>query len=127
MAQSEMASGITAEKTPEKEVSSSTVQEASDHSSSGNVSCVEEPEYPVGIKLFTILISLGISIFLVALVSFLNANGSCIRLTESLPPLKDNTIIGTAIPKITDHFGALNDVGWYGEYLSMSFLSLSSF
>lgn len=28
---------------------------------------------------------------------------------------KDNTIIATAIPRITDHFKALDDVGWYGS------------
>ena len=28
--------------------------------------------------------------------------------------VQDNTIIATAIPKITDHFKALDDVGWYG-------------
>ena len=28
---------------------------------------------------------------------------------------QDNTIIATAIPKITDHFQALDDVGWYGS------------
>ena len=28
---------------------------------------------------------------------------------------QDNTIIATAIPKITDHFKALDDVGWYGS------------
>ena len=28
--------------------------------------------------------------------------------------IQDNTIIATAIPKITDHFKALDDVGWYG-------------
>lgn len=27
----------------------------------------------------------------------------------------DNTIISTAIPKITDEFHALDDVGWYGS------------
>ncbi|KAF9266282.1 MFS general substrate transporter [Marasmius fiardii PR-910] len=27
----------------------------------------------------------------------------------------DNTIIATAIPKITDHFHSLDDVGWYGS------------
>ncbi|EGC42782.1 major facilitator superfamily transporter [Histoplasma capsulatum var. duboisii H88] len=27
----------------------------------------------------------------------------------------DNTIIATAIPRITDHFKALEDVGWYGS------------
>ena len=29
--------------------------------------------------------------------------------------IQDNTIIATAIPKITDHFKALDDVGWYGS------------
>jgi MFS family permease len=29
--------------------------------------------------------------------------------------LQDNTIIATAIPRITDQFKALNDVGWYGS------------
>jgi MFS family permease len=28
---------------------------------------------------------------------------------------QDNTIIATAIPKITDQFRSLNDVGWYGS------------
>ena len=27
---------------------------------------------------------------------------------------QDNTIIATAIPRITDQFNAVNDVGWYG-------------
>lgn len=28
---------------------------------------------------------------------------------------QDNTIIATAIPKITDQFNSLDDVGWYGS------------
>lgn len=27
----------------------------------------------------------------------------------------DRTIIGTATPKITDEFGSLGDIGWYGR------------
>ncbi|KAJ7165618.1 major facilitator superfamily domain-containing protein [Mycena crocata] len=55
----------------------------------------EEPiEYPEGLKLFLITLALGLSVFLIAL---------------------DNTIIATAIPKITDHFRSLDDVGWYGS------------
>ncbi|KAL2046031.1 hypothetical protein N7G274_001478 [Stereocaulon virgatum] len=54
----------------------------------------EEPEYPTGATLSIIIASLCLSVFLMAL---------------------DNTIIATAIPKITDHFKALNDVGWYGS------------
>ncbi|MDI1493351.1 MAG: MFS sugar transporter [Ramalina farinacea] len=51
-------------------------------------------EYPRGAKLHIITASLCLSVFLMAL---------------------DNTIIATAIPKITDHFKALDDVGWYGS------------
>ncbi|KAI9865978.1 MAG: MFS sugar transporter [Trichoglossum hirsutum] len=54
----------------------------------------DEEEYPSGIKLLIISIALCLAVFLVAL---------------------DNTIIATAIPKITDHFKALDDVGWYGS------------
>ena len=28
---------------------------------------------------------------------------------------KDETIIVTAIPKITDDFGSINHIGWYGS------------
>ncbi|KAF8173806.1 major facilitator superfamily protein [Mycena galopus ATCC 62051] len=51
-------------------------------------------EYPQGLKLFLITLALCLSVFLVAL---------------------DNTIIATAIPKITDQFQSLDDVGWYGS------------
>ena len=54
----------------------------------------DEPEYPSGAKLGIIVASLCLSVFLMAL---------------------DNTIIATAIPKITDHFKAIDDVGWYGS------------
>lgn len=54
----------------------------------------DEPEYPSGAKLVIITISLCLSVLLMAL---------------------DNTIIATAIPKITDHFNSLDDVGWYGS------------
>ncbi|KAJ7661537.1 major facilitator superfamily transporter [Mycena polygramma] len=51
-------------------------------------------EYPHGIKLHLITVALCLSVFLVAL---------------------DNTIIATAIPKITDEFNSLEDVGWYAS------------
>ncbi|KAI4095682.1 MAG: hypothetical protein LQ339_007171 [Xanthoria mediterranea] len=54
----------------------------------------DEPEYPSGAKLAIITISLCLSVLLMAL---------------------DNTIIATAIPKITDYFNSLDDVGWYGS------------
>ncbi|KAJ7174071.1 major facilitator superfamily domain-containing protein [Mycena crocata] len=51
-------------------------------------------DYPGGLKLILITVALCLSVFLVAL---------------------DNTIIATAIPKITDQFQSLDDVGWYGS------------
>jgi hypothetical protein len=37
----------------------------------------------------------------------------CIHPIElTLTLFQDNTIIATAIPRITDHFHALDDVGW---------------
>lgn len=53
-----------------------------------------EPEYPKGIKLVLIVFSLNLGLFCVGL---------------------DNTILSTAIPKITDQFHALDDVGWYAS------------
>lgn len=47
--------------------------------------------YPTGLRLALILLSIYFSIFLVAL---------------------DRTIIATALPKITDKFQSFSDVGW---------------
>ncbi|KAK5000659.1 hypothetical protein LTR66_000506 [Elasticomyces elasticus] len=52
------------------------------------------PVYPTGMKLGLITLALCLSVFLVAL---------------------DNTIVATAIPRITDEFNSLADVGWYGS------------
>ena len=60
-------------------------------------------QLPRAFKLFAIVIALGLSIFLVSL---------------------DMTIVATAIPKITDEFHSLQDVGWYG---SAFFLTIASF
>ncbi|KAK1970081.1 major facilitator superfamily transporter [Colletotrichum sublineola] len=51
-------------------------------------------EYPGGMKLALIVAAACFSVFLMAL---------------------DNCIIATAIPRITDEFNSLNDVGWYGS------------
>ncbi|KAI4619451.1 MFS sugar transporter [Alternaria ethzedia] len=51
-------------------------------------------EYPTKWRLTAITVALCLSVFCMAL---------------------DNTIIATAIPRITDQFKALNDVGWYGS------------
>ncbi|KAF4509291.1 hypothetical protein G6O67_005560 [Ophiocordyceps sinensis] len=51
-------------------------------------------EYATGLKLTLIITALCFSVFLMAL---------------------DNSIIATALPRITDEFRSLNDVGWYGS------------
>ncbi|KAJ5305715.1 hypothetical protein PENANT_c041G09073 [Penicillium antarcticum] len=54
----------------------------------------DEEEYPSAWRLALITIGLCLCVFCLAL---------------------DNTIIATAIPKITDEFNSLADVGWYGS------------
>ena len=49
-------------------------------------------EYPQGFKLYSVLCVTILSVFLVAL---------------------DQTILSVAIPKITDRFGAIEDIAWY--------------
>jgi MFS family permease len=51
-------------------------------------------EYPTGFKLIIITVGLVLSIFLSAL---------------------DSTIIVTAIPSITDEFGTIRNIAWYGS------------
>ncbi|KAJ6010258.1 hypothetical protein N7499_004340 [Penicillium canescens] len=57
-------------------------------------------EYPHGARLAAVVLSLMLGMFLVAL---------------------DNTILGTAIPKITDEFHDLNRVSWYGSAYLMTY------
>jgi hypothetical protein len=50
--------------------------------------------YSKGVELVVIIIALCLAVLLVAL---------------------DQTIIATAIPRITDHFNSVQDIGWYGS------------
>ncbi|CAD0082658.1 unnamed protein product [Aureobasidium vineae] len=59
-----------------------------------------QDDYLHGTRLIALTVSLLLGMFLVAL---------------------DNTIIGTAIPKITDEFHDLNKVSWYGSAYFMTF------
>lgn len=63
-------------------------------------------EYPTGIKFAVITASLCLAVFLMAL---------------------DNTIIATAIPKITDEFKSLGDVGWYASSYLLTTCALQLF
>ena len=69
----------------------------------GQMSSSREEEYPAAFRLAMIIMALALSIFLVAL---------------------DMTIVATAIPRITDQFHSLDQVGWYG---SAFFLTIASF
>ena len=68
-----------------------------------NLSRINTADYPHAFQLTFIVVALVLSIFLVSL---------------------DMTIVATAIPRITDEFHSLNDVGWYG---SAFFLTVASF
>lgn len=67
-----------------------------------SVETLNEPktEYPHGMRLVLIMISLMLSIFVVSL---------------------DNTILATAIPKITDEFDGLDKVAWYSSSYFMTY------
>jgi hypothetical protein len=66
---------------------------------------VESSPYPSSRKLVGILVGVALSIFLVSL---------------------DMTIVATAIPRITDQFQSLEDVGWYGSGFFLTFASFQS-
>lgn len=53
----------------------------------------EEIIHPTGLVLAAIVLALCLAVFLIAL---------------------DQTIIATAIPRITDKFHSVQDIGWYG-------------
>ncbi|KAL0571513.1 hypothetical protein V5O48_010447 [Marasmius crinis-equi] len=63
-------------------------------SSTRTVAEKDDNEYPGGLRMGLVTLALSLSVFLMSL---------------------DNTILATAIPKITDHFHSLDDVGWYGS------------
>jgi Major Facilitator Superfamily len=63
----------------------------------------DESKYPKGPKLYLLTFGLSMSTFVIAL---------------------DNTIIATAIPRITTVFNSLNDVGWYGSAYLLTTTSL---
>ncbi|QKX63238.1 uncharacterized protein TRUGW13939_10407 [Talaromyces rugulosus] len=62
--------------------------------------------YPSGLRLLAIVGGLQLAVLCVSL---------------------DNTIIATAIPKITDQFQALSDVGWYGSAYLLTFCGFTLF
>ncbi|KAF2280982.1 MFS general substrate transporter [Westerdykella ornata] len=78
----------------QEDVADKAQDEVADKSGEQSSESDAEFEYPKSWRLAAITIALCLSVFCMAL---------------------DNTIIATAIPRITDQFKALNDVGWYGS------------
>lgn len=85
------------------EVSSSTADGASKDIEKKEDAAEDTSNYPRGFKLITLIIALCLAVLLVAL---------------------DQTIIATAIPKITDHFNSISDIGWYGSAYFLTSTSL---
>ncbi|KAK8252222.1 MFS gliotoxin efflux transporter glia [Phyllosticta capitalensis] len=64
-----------------------------------------EEEYPRGWRLWSVIVALTLATFLAAL---------------------DMNIVATAIPKVTDQFHALDDIGWFGSALFLTVASSQS-
>lgn len=103
----------TAEKTTATEKDKETAIENGNHGSrasaedrgneEGTEEVEDESEYLSGLKLWLLSLGLCLTTFVIAL---------------------DNTIIATAIPKITTVFNSLEDVGWYGSSYLLTTCSL---
>lgn len=65
-----------------------------------------EPEWAHGFQLFTILTAVTFVVFLMLL---------------------DGTIVVAAVPRITDEFNSLDDIGWYGAAYQLGRYMNSSF
>jgi Major Facilitator Superfamily len=78
-------------------------QDSTDLALTTTLSQIDTADFPHGVRLGMIIVALILSIFLVAL---------------------DLTIVATAIPRITDQFHSLSQVGWYG---SAFFLTVAAF
>ena len=74
-----------------------------------NQSEEDHQEYPNTLKLSLITTALCLAILCFGLV---RNRGDDANVSIGADSAKDNTILATAIPRITDHFHTLNDVGW---------------
>ena len=83
----------------------------------------EEIQYPEGMKLLLIMLSLYLAIFLTALVQITLFSS----VPHSLNVSQDRTIIATAIPSITDQFNSFTDIGWYGSSFLLALCSFQLF
>jgi Co/Zn/Cd efflux system component len=85
---------------PNDTIASSKTESVVDETVTAMPDNAEKDAYPTGLKLIVIISALLLAVFLVAL---------------------DQTIVATAIPKITDRFHSVSDIGWYGAVGFLSF------
>ncbi|KAF4626230.1 hypothetical protein G7Y89_g11933 [Cudoniella acicularis] len=80
-----------------------------------------DDQYPHGLKLVLLAGASTVAVFLIALdqVSTLLTHADTAKNTSDNKGIQ--TIVGTAIPKITDEFHGLNDVSWYAAAYFMTF------
>ncbi len=72
------------------------------------------PQYAPLRTVVIVMIALYLAMFLVSLVDPLRPQPT--GMTSQLTwPLQDRIIISTAIPRITDEFDSIQDIGWYGS------------
>lgn len=94
---------IQAEEQAEKSIALERTGSTTSTSSGGEPDEDDESKYMEGSKLYLLTFGLFLATFVVAL---------------------DNTIISTAIPRITTVFNSLDDVGWYGSSYLLTTTSL---
>ena len=84
----------------------------------------EGPEYPPRKVLIPATLGIALAVFLVSLVPHLLPNGR-VRCADTI--LQDRTVLGTAIPSITNEFHSFGDIAWYeaGFLLPLCMLQLS--
>ncbi|GKT84542.1 MFS aflatoxin efflux pump [Colletotrichum tofieldiae] len=90
-----------------------TQQQPAQHALTHTSTTRSEIQYPSGLKLFLIMLSVFMTMFLVALVK--DTVPPLLRTGKLTPSTQDRLIIATAIPQITDDFHSVTDIGWYGS------------
>lgn len=74
-------------------------------------------------KFWIIIMGMYLVIFLVALVEFLSPKNSVPSMSDQADPCsldQDRSIIATAIPRISDEFKSIQEVGWYGSAYTLA-------
>jgi MFS transporter, DHA2 family, glioxin efflux transporter len=76
-------------------------------------------EFPKGVSLYLIVLSTVLAVFLMSLDAVRTEYSSIISIIWDLSNFEE-TIVATAIPRITDDFHSLDDVSWYASAFFMT-------